>query len=255
MLQSALNLSDADMRARFGRTLSFALGTYEMSPLENCLVHSVIVNGGRPLEAYGIIAVKDYSGNIIWDNHAEVAKRVDSLRSRGRVIFDPVAGAVTVSMLQGVCRPGGTAWGAVAGRNLPFAMAGKTGTSADYVDAWFVGYTSRTVTAVWIGNKTGAVSLGEGRSGGVVAAPVWAQYLENAYAGVDDLPGDFTVPQEGLSRETICLDSGEVAGRQGQCPRNARQLYYSGTEPGRYCPLHAGVSGEGSSAEDSRHDH
>ena len=237
-LQSTLNLSGSDINSRFGKTLSFALGTYELSPQENCLIHSVLVNGGRPIEAYGLRAVKDYNGNVVWDNYSDVWKRVDRARSGDTRILDPVAAAVTVSMLRGVCEPGGTAYNAIKNRHLPFQIAGKTGTSADYVDAWFAGYTSKLVTAIWIGNKTGAVSLGERRSGGAVAAPIWGEYIEKVYSSGDDYPPDFTVPEEGVSRETICLDSGEVAGRQGQCPRTVLQLYYSGSEPGRFCHIH-----------------
>jgi hypothetical protein len=51
-------------------------------------------------------------------------------------------------------------------------------------------------------------------------------------------PPDFAIPDEGISRETICLKSGEVAGRNGECPETAEQLYYSGTEPGVYCHIH-----------------
>ncbi len=245
----ALGVPESEIETRFGRTLSLALGAYEVSPMENCVLHAVLVSGGRAFEPFGIQSVKDYNGTMVWDNAAEVAKRVDKMRSGGRTVIDPRAAAVTVSMLTGVCEPGGTAYGAVAGRAIPFRVAGKTGTSADYVDAWFVGYAPNLVTAVWIGNKAGAISLGEGRAGGVVAAPVWGEYIERSYAGQGGLPSDFSFPADGLSRETICLDSGEVSGREGQCPRTAVQLFYSGTEPGVFCRLH--VKPKGDKADDS----
>jgi len=151
-------------------------------------------------------------------------------------------------MLRSVFEEGGTAYGAFRGSGIDFQVAGKTGTSSNYVDAWFAGYSSDMVTAVWIGNREGAISLGWGRTGGAVAAPVWVEYMSGIYRGTR--PADFRVPDQGVSRETICLDSGEVAGRNGECPRVARDvLYYSGSEPGEYCHIHVGNDREANAAE------
>ena len=239
ILKKSLYLSDAELKERFGRTLSLALGTYEVSPLENCMLHSVIVNGGEYVLPYGIRQVRDYNDNVVWNNEEEIRKLTDERRKETGRIIDPAACAITISMLKSIFDEGGTAAGAFSGGRIDFPVAGKTGTSANYNDAWFAGLTSNNVTAVWIGNKEGAISLGWGRAGGVVAAPVWVEYISSIFRG--NPPGDFRKPEQGLSIETICLDSGEVAGRDGECPRVARDvLYYSGTEPGKYCHIHAG---------------
>ena len=238
ILKKSLSLTDPEVKERFGRTLSLALGTYEVSPLENCVLHSVLVNGGSYVLPYGIRYVKDYNDNVVWNNEEEVQKQAAERRKDAGTIIEPVACAVTVSMLRSVFDEGGTAAGAFKGSKIDFQVAGKTGTTTNYNDAWFVGYTSNLVTAVWIGNKEGAISLGAGRSGGVVAAPVWVEYISGIYRG--NRPDDFKVPEQGVALETICLDSGEVAGRNGECPRVARDvLYYAGTEPGQFCHLHA----------------
>ena len=80
------------------------------------------------------------------------------------------------------------------------------------------------------------VSLGEGRSASGVAAPVWAEYISSAYR--DDPPPAFENNIENITTEVICLDSGEVAGKNSECGRTAVQFYYSGTEPGRFCHIH-----------------
>lgn len=239
ILKKSLYLSDADLKERFGRTLSLALGTYEVSPLESCVLHSVIVNGGEYVLPYGIRQVRDYNDNIVWNNEEEVRKLADERRKEVGRIIDPAACAITVAMLKSVFEEGGTAAGVFRGGRVDFPVAGKTGTSANYNDAWFAGYALDNVTAVWVGNKEGAISLGWGRAGGAVAAPAWAEYISSIYRG--NPPGDFKKPDQGLSMETICLDSGEVAGRNGECPRVARDvLYYSGSEPGRFCHIHTG---------------
>ncbi len=247
ILHKALNLSTVETGRRFGKTLSLALGTYELSPLENCTLHSVIVNGGEYIQPFGIRYVMDYNDTVVWDNGDEVVRSMEERRRDFRKIIDPAACSVVISMLKGVFDEGGTAYYAVKNRGIDFEIAGKTGTSTDYNDAWFIGYTSRCVTAVWIGNRQGAISLGPGRSGGSVAAPVWGEYISSVYR--NNPPPGFTVPDEGISREAICLDSGEVAGRHGECPSTAEQLYYSGSEPGKYCHLH--VTGKKKNGSDS----
>jgi penicillin-binding protein 1A len=237
MLKEGLDLSERDLRRRFGKTLSLALGAYELSPQENAVLHSVIVNCGDYIRPYGVRQVKDYNGNIVWDNEEEVRRAVDETRARVGKILDPAACAITVSMLKGVFEEGGTAHFAVKGRKINVPIAGKTGTTSNFSDAWFIGYTPELVTAVWVGNRKGAISLGAGRAGGVISANIWADFIAQAPHGNE--PPDFPVPDEGLAHQTICLDSGLVPRAEGVCPRVSRdELFYSGTEPGEYCPIH-----------------
>ncbi len=237
ILQNGLELSDGDLHTRFGRTLSLALGAYEVSPLENSVLYSLLVNGGNFIKPYGMRYVKDYNGNIVWNNEDEVRRHTEEKRVKLGKIIDPRACSVTVSMLRGVFEDGGTAYYAVKNRKISFPIAGKTGTTSNYSDAWFVGCTADLVTAVWVGNKKGAISLGKGRAGSVISANIWADYTASIYN--DEAPGEFMVPEDGISRQTICLDSGLVPREPGPCPRTAVDvLFYAGTEPGEYCPLH-----------------
>ncbi len=242
ILEKALKSQEQPYEGRFARTLSIALGAYEISPLESSILHSLLVNGGKYIRPYGIRQVRDYYNNVVWDYEKEMRKHIEKMRERTGTIVDPAAASIVLSMLRGVLEKGGTASWVL--RNPEFMAAGKTGTSSRYADAWFVGYTSRLVTSVWVGNKTGSFSLGPGRSGGSVAAPVWGEFIRKTFR--HDTPADFTIPEESLTRERICLDSGAVAGRNGECPRVCEyQLFYSGTEPGHYCPIHVtGTNGE-----------
>ncbi len=235
-IEKSLNLTRSETSNRFKKTLSMALGSYEISPIENCILYSVIINGGDYIEPYGIKQVKDYSGNIIWNNEEDVNRRIEEKRkSIGRII-DAGSAAVTVSMLRGVFEKNGTAYGTVAGRKISFQIAGKTGTTSNNSDAWFAGFTSDLSVVVWIGNKQGSISLGPHAAGGSISAPVFAEYIFSVYNSKK--PDDFSIPQDITSREKICLESGEVAGRNGECPETAEQVYLSGTEPGKYCHIH-----------------
>lgn len=235
-IEDSLLLSGDQMDERFGSTLSFALGAYEVSPLESVVLHSLLVSGGEFVIPYGIKQVKDYSGEIIWDHEKEVNEKVTEIRSKKGKILDPGAARITISMLEGMKGKGSsTAW-LIKKYGITFDCAGKTGTTSNYTDAWFVGYNQDMVTSVWIGNKTGAVSLGSGRSASGIAAPVWAEYVSGVYSV--NPPPQFPQDIEGLTSETICIESGEVAGRNGECPDTALQYYYSGTEPGKFCSRH-----------------
>jgi membrane carboxypeptidase/penicillin-binding protein len=232
-----LALEGADAGRRFGKTLSLALGTYEISPLEAAQLHAMLVNGGQFVRPWGLRQVKDYEGNVVWNNEEEEKKFIDSKRAEYGTIVDPAAAAVTVNILKAAMKPGGTGYGAASAYGIDFPVAGKTGTSTDYNDAWFIGYTSDSVSAVWIGNNKGAISLGSGRTGGSVAAPIWTRYAVAAYKG--NPPADFTFPEEGVVKQTICLSTGLVPKRKGLCPSVAEdELFIEGTEPGTYCTVH-----------------
>ena len=244
ILQKGLDLSDSELRQRFGKTLSLALGAYEISPLESCILHSIIANGGDYVKPYGIKTVQDYHGNLIWNNEEEIKEEIERKRSRIGKIIDPGACAIMVSVMKGVFQPEGTAYFTVKNRNLGFPIAGKTGTTSNFNDAWIVGYTADLVTTVWIGNRRGAISLGEGRAAAVIAAPIWVSYISQIYR--DQSPGDFPFPEEGVTRQTICLDSGLVPRGENTCKHIIKdELYYSGTEPGEYCNLHNEIKNEG----------
>jgi penicillin-binding protein 1A len=235
-IQKTLSLSDSELSKRFGKTLSFALGAYEISPIEGATLHSLLVNGGNYIIPYGITTVKDYNGNIIWDNGKEVNEKMIPLRKSSGKIIDPAAARITISMLEGIKESDSSVYWLIKKYGINFPCAGKTGTTSNYNDAWFIGYNQDMVTAIWIGNKTGSVSLGSGRSASGITAPVWAEYISEVYR--ENKPPNFNSDIEKLTSETICLDSGEVAGRNGECTRSAAQFYYSGTEPGKFCRLH-----------------
>jgi penicillin-binding protein 1A len=235
-LQKSLSIPDGEMNKRFMKTLSFALGAYELSPLENAALQALLINGGDIIIPYGIKTVKDYNGNIIWNNESEVLEKLASERDSIGKIIDPAAARITISMLEGIKEPDSSVYWLIKKFGINFPCAGKTGTSSNYNDAWFVGYNSNLVTAVWIGNKSGSVSLGSGRSASGVAAPVWAEYISEIYR--ENKPADFRSDIDNLTSETICTESGEVAGRNGECSKTAIQLFYSGSEPGKFCRIH-----------------
>ncbi|HZK12705.1 MAG TPA: penicillin-binding protein 1A [Atribacterota bacterium] len=116
--------------------LSLALGTSEITPLEITSAYATIANLGVRIDPLSIVRIEDYSGNIIKENITQKKK-----------VFKEETCYVLINMMEGVIERG-TGWNAKIGR----PAAGKTGTTNDFVDAWFIGFTPDLVTAVYIGN-------------------------------------------------------------------------------------------------------
>lgn len=198
--------------------LSLPLGSTAVKPLDIAAGYSVFANQGIYSTPSYIIKVLDKNGVVLEEN--QLVQR--------RVIGADNAYIVT-DMLKGVLEPGGTGsqLKAIVGR----PAAGKTGTTDQYKDAWFVGYTPRLCCAVWVGyDQNEEVNL----PGGVAAGPIWANFMKNASIKLAD--GDFLKPGN-VTKVNICLDSGQVACEQ--CPRQIEMSFIEGTQPEEICPEHS----------------
>ena len=122
-----------------------------------------------------------------------------------RQIYSPAAAYAVTEILKDIFSPEGTASWAARSRHFVHTAAGKTGTTDNYRDAWFAGYTPDNAAVVWFGYDKQEETLGQGRSGGAVAAPVWADYMKRVLWNKSDTL--FYVPKNGLVKEKICLDS------------------------------------------------
>ena len=158
---------------------SAALGglTKGVTPLEMAAAYGAFANKGVYIKPTAIVKILDRNGNVLEDNSSDVQKT--------QVMSEKMAYEMT-SMLEGVITRG-TGTAASIGR----PAAGKTGTTDDNHDAWFIGYTPDIVTAVWIGDDTGSQSLGE-IYGGTVPAQIWHDYMASAVSGTS--ADDFDVP-------------------------------------------------------------
>lgn len=179
------------------KDLSLALGSNGLSMLELTAAYSVIANNGRGVTPYGIRKITDGTGRVVYSHAPAILPR----------LFDEKAVAALDSMLARVVREG---TGKQAGRSFSHAapVAGKTGTSQDFRDAWFVGYTDQLVGAVWYGNDN--YSPMSGVTGGTYSAKSWGTMMayahqqgtykgrENAAARDDGLLQSFTKMIEGL---------------------------------------------------------
>jgi penicillin-binding protein 1B len=197
-----------------------ALGVFEATPLELARAYLPFVNGGlRPNGAIGVRAVHDRDGALEPVAAAEAV-----------AVISPAEAYLMTSLLEGVIRSGtGTA---ARGLGVTGAVAGKTGTTNDGRDAWFVGYAPRLLVVVWVGFDGGDA---HGLSGADAALPIWADFMRQAMEAYPQ--PEFAVP-DGITFADVDLTNGQLANRY--CPLVARETFLSGTEPAQ-CQEHGGM--------------
>jgi penicillin-binding protein 1A len=200
---------------------SLALGTGLVSPLDLTAAYTIFPGGGVRARPRGIVSVTDAAGTVVFEQPPSLE----------RVVSEDVAYQM-VTMLEDVIDRG-------TGRparsmGVKGAVAGKTGTTDDYRDAWFVGFSSSVVAGVWVGFDRPA-PIGESAYGARIALPIWAEFM-NAAAGRYP-PRDFPVPDT-LEPEELCQESylRPVDG----CPTYVEYFKDADGKPSAMCSLHKG---------------
>ena len=152
--------------SRIGLEPAMALGAVEVSPLEMAQAYDAFANGGKRVTAYGISRIRTPQGRVIYQRSARAERAVQAI-SNPFLYYQN-------QMLRGVMTSGTGRSAAIAGRDV----AGKTGTTSDYKDAWFVGYTGGFVTAVWVGKDDNSPMRGV--TGGSSPAAIWRGFMQAA---------------------------------------------------------------------------
>ncbi|MBI2409302.1 MAG: PBP1A family penicillin-binding protein [Gemmatimonadetes bacterium] len=222
--------SVVDMARKFGLTTpipefpSIHIGSAEAIPLQMVAAYSTFANLGWRVSPVGILRVEDSKGKEIWK--PEISREQ---------VLTPEEAWLMVDMMKDVLRRGSAA-GAVAGTGFSLPAGGKTGTTNDYTDVWFIGYTADLVAGVWMGFDKPQKIMSNAQ-GGRLAAPAWVQFMIEAYQRKPK-PPDWPRPSSLVSRQVDDL-TGLLA--NPGCP--AGDAYYEwfipGTEPIAECPPRA----------------
>jgi 1A family penicillin-binding protein len=204
--------------AQWAENLSIALGSTSVSLLNITSAYGGLANAGvltRPLAMFKLVSE---SGDVLWtfspDRHQAVS---------------PQAAYLMTSLLKGVVDRGTGAKARALGVEGP--VAGKTGTTDGYRDAWFIGYTPDVVIGVWVGfDDERPVKL----SGSQAALPIWSRLARRVMAHPSP---DFEMPS-GIVQRDIDPRTGQLA--TSQCPEKTSEVFIAGTEPTVYCEVHGG---------------
>ena len=205
---------------------SLALGSGEVSPLEMTSAFGVIANRGVYVEPISILRIEDKDGNVIEEN--------SPLR---REVLSEETSFIMTTMMQDVV-DGGTGTRIRNFFHLP--AAGKTGSTNEFADAWFVGFTPRLVAGVWVGfdNKVVHFTNWDGQ-GGRAAAPIWGRFMQYVYEDPDiAMPLEYFQKPETVFEETICADTKGLATEY--CPVKMTEYFTEKTRPGK-CNKHTSL--------------
>ncbi|HZE76365.1 MAG TPA: PBP1A family penicillin-binding protein [Gemmatimonadales bacterium] len=226
--------------AKFGLTTkvpavpSIHIGSADVIPLEMIAAYTTFANLGVRTVPNAILRVEDRSGKMLWQPQV-----------RNEIVMDSLHAWLMNDALRDVVRHG-TAFTAVAARNFPAPAGGKTGTTNDGFDVWFIGFTPDLVTGVWIGFDQ-PQKIKSNAQGGILAAPAWTAMMKEVY---DRRPIPPAWPRpEGLAALDIDRSTGYKA--TPFCPKELHYIesFIPGTEPTQFCPVHSpfNLGGNGAS--------
>jgi penicillin-binding protein 1A len=199
--------------------LSLALGSADVTLYDMVSAYGVIANRGVRVDPVMILKVVDKGGKVLEEN-----------KPFAEEVLTPQTAFVMANMMESVVN-GGTGF---AARSMGFTRpaAGKTGTTNDYTDNWFIGFTPDLVCGVWVGfdqKKT----IAKGATGSGLALPIWTEFMKKASEGTP--VSNFQTPSN-IVRASICAESGLLA--TPACPSTRSEIYIKGNVPDRTCDIH-----------------
>jgi penicillin-binding protein 1A len=215
---------------------SVPIGAADVIPMQLAEAYTVFATGGTRARARPILRVEDADGTVLLQPPADIEQ-----------VANPQAVAITRSFMESALNNGsGYPARDPAQGNLPYDVpaAGKTGTTNDYTDVWFAGFTPDLVSLVWFGFDRPRRIMANA-AGGLLAAPVWGAFMRRIYVGADAVlprPEPWAWP-EGIVEREIDAESGRLANEW--CPTSVVSEYFiAGTEPAEACsPYRGGLFG------------
>lgn len=206
---------------------SLAIGTSEVVPLEIISSYGSFANEGIYVKPISVLRIEDRDGRVLEDNSPEV-----------REVLSKETAFIMTNMMQSVMTNG---TGASTRSIFPLTAAGKTGTTQDYADAWFIGFTRNIVAGVWVGFDDRRITFtGSYGQGSRAAAPIWAYFMKYAY---DDKR--LHIRQENFEQppnvilQSVCIETHNLAGPF--CPNTTTEFFNKKYLP-KVCTLHSSPS-------------
>ena len=210
---------------------AIGLGAEPVNPLEMARAFATFANGGFRVDGsfFGdeprvVTKIENVHGDLVYAN----------LPARRRVLT-PTEDAVLTQLLEGVVTSGTGHAAALPDR----PVAGKTGTTENYGDAWFVGYTPQLVTAVWVGYPKGVRSMlteyqGGPVAGGTFPALIWKSFMQSALAAMHAAPAPFPAPPSlSVATRRVTFRDGRIELDNGLCQQTSVLVYFAGRGPGK----------------------
>ncbi|MCL2800650.1 MAG: PBP1A family penicillin-binding protein [Treponema sp.] len=225
----------AQIRRIFPRYYPLGLGISSVSPLRMARAFAVFANQGRVVTPIAIREVQDRNGKVVFDVERDVRERQARMANNGQLISPQ--NAFVMTRIMEFSGTSGTMAGGVRerfnfvdneGRAFRMPVAGKTGTTQNWADAWVVGYSPYYTTAVWFGFDRPGNSLGTAQTGAQLSSPVWGDFMRDIHRGLPQR--NFSRPS-GVVDAAVCRSSGLLATEA--CGGGIFLPFISGTVPAR----------------------
>jgi len=222
-----------EMARRFGITsslppyLPITLGAADLNLLEHTSAFTVFPDDGIRIDPHMIRRVTSYGGALLEQSHPAVHN-----------VLEPDVARTMTAMLEDVVQHGT----GMAARALGRPAGGKTGTTNDFTDAWFMGFTPEITAGVWVGYDDKSVSLGKPETGAVAALPIWLQFMQGALAGkpIEDFQNVIPLEKVALTKSVIVDTPDSAPTETGEAPIPVAAPALNGApQPGVIPPLKA----------------
>ena len=231
-----LGISDPEkIASTFPRRYPLGLGIIGVAPIQMARAFATFPNQGREVVPIAISYIEDRYGNIILEPEKELRAQQKKKAGEARIL-PPEDAYIMVDMLQSVVE-----FGTLMRRRINIGgfdgmpMAGKTGTTQNWSDAWTVGFSPYMTTAVWFGFDIHGASLGINQTGATAAGPIWAEYMKKIHASLP--PKEFERPGQGITEVEVCAVTGLLP--TADCDEGTfTEIFLTGTEPRRFCDYH-----------------
>ena len=210
---------------------SIGVGTSEVLLLDLVTAYAVFPNKGIYVEPMAISRLERKDGDVFFMQES----------GRKQEVLRPAVAVIVTDMLRStVDEVGGTGRGARTKYNFRSQAAGKTGTTNDYTDAWFIGFTPHLVAGVWVGLDDPSLRLWPRQTGSAAALPLWAKFMKEVYETVEPYRSlrnrGFEYPEDLVVRRAVCKDTNKIATRF--CPDQQKEIFIAGEVLPSTCPLH-----------------
>ena len=200
--------------------LSLALGSCEVTLYDMVSAYSTLANNGLKVKPSIILKILDSQGRVLYrDEHDEER------------VLSPQTAYIMTNMLESVVNEGTGIGARLRGFRAP--AAGKTGTTNDFTDAWFIGYTPDLIYGVWVGFDE-KKSIGEDASGAKAALPIWDRFMREA---TGEGPYREFIPPSGIVSVPVCAATGLLP--SPACEEIREEIFIVGTEPQDSCKIHS----------------
>ena len=237
-----LGIPQSEYRERsFVPVYPFGLGVCDVRPIEMARAFAIFANGGKEVVPIAIRTVEDRNGNVIFNPERDILLAQQQKGSAAQII-SPQTAYVMTQLLTNTVRSGTLAgqgaklsYKTKSGKSYAIPLAGKTGTTQNWADAWTVAFSPYYTSAFWFGFDAKGESMGTDLNGSSLPGPAWGDFMKVANEGLPYKA--FAKPSSGITEATVCSVSGGIL--SPACGNNRTTKYYlDGTQPTGICELH-----------------